>query len=465
MSSDMALMVEELSKRYHVYAKPQDRLKQALMPRAVNVWNRTIGRPRLDPPVYYKEFWALRDVTFGIARGETVGIIGTNGSGKSTLLQMVCGTLEPTSGRVVTTGRIAALLELGAGFDPEFTGRQNVQLNAAIYGLPQEVIAARFDSITAFADIGDFIDRPVKTYSSGMFVRLAFAVIAHVDADILVIDEALAVGDVFFTQKCMRFLRAFKERGTILFVSHDTGAVVNFCDRALWLSNGELREAGPAKEVCEHYLASQYARMQKVDLVPSSTTAAAVPAVEPVSLAEVEKIDMRLAYLNTAGLRNDIKVLDLKPSDHGFGTGGATIELARFTDLKGRELAWVVGGERVRFEMIARAHVPIARAVLGFFIKDRLGQVLFGENTHVTYAHSAVPVESGGTVRATFSFRIPILPPGSYSIDVAIADGTHENHVQLCWLHDATTLQSHAASVAIGLVGVICDEITLESRP
>src|SRR3990167_2532409 len=198
MSSETAIKITNLSKCYHIYDKPHDRLLQMLMR----------GRKQ-----YYREFWALNDVSFEIKKGETVGIIGRNGSGKSTLLQMICGTLNPTKGQVETHGRIAALLELGSGFNPEFTGRENVYMNASVLGLSNEEIDARFDDIAAFADIGEFIEQPVKTYSSGMMVRLAFAVIAHVDADILVIDEALSVGDAFFTQKCMRFLRKFMEKG------------------------------------------------------------------------------------------------------------------------------------------------------------------------------------------------------------------------------------------------------------
>ena len=195
-SNDIAIRVKGLSKCYGIYASPRERLKQFILPRL----QRLVGQA---PKQYFHEFWALKDVSFEIKKGETVGIIGRNGSGKSTLLQMICGTLHPTSGSIQTNGRIAALLELGSGFNPEFTGRENVYMNASVLGLSNEEINERFNDIVTFADIGDFIDQPVKTYSSGMMVRLAFAVIAHVDADILVIDEALAVGDAFFVQKCI----------------------------------------------------------------------------------------------------------------------------------------------------------------------------------------------------------------------------------------------------------------------
>lgn len=223
MSSDFAICVKNVTKTYQIYDKPQDRLKQSL-------WR---GRKQ-----FYSEFKALDDVSLEVKKRETVGIIGGNGSGKSTLLQIICGTLAPTAGTVEVNGRVAALLELGSGFNPEFTGRENVYMNASILGLSREEIDAKYDEILAFADIGAFVDQPVKTYSSGMVVRLAFAVIAHVDADILVVDEALSVGDAVFTQKCMRFIRLFQARGTLLFVSHDIGAVQNLCRSAIWLAHG-----------------------------------------------------------------------------------------------------------------------------------------------------------------------------------------------------------------------------------
>jgi lipopolysaccharide transport system ATP-binding protein len=229
---DFAIRVSNLSKCYQIYDTPRDRLKQFIAPWVQRVVKHT-------PKPYFSEFWALRDVSFNIKRGETVGIIGRNGSGKSTLLQLICGTLTPTSGRVETNGRIAALLELGSGFNPEFTGRENVYMNGRILGLSQEEINDCFDDIAAFADIGEFIEQPVKTYSSGMFVRLAFAVQAHIDAQIVIVDEALAVGDVFFRQKCYARLNKLRESGTaILLVSHAMGDIEQFCEYAILLEIG-----------------------------------------------------------------------------------------------------------------------------------------------------------------------------------------------------------------------------------
>lgn len=242
MSSKLpAIRVENLGKCYQVYANPKDRLRQAVMPRL-----RAFGG--LTARQYYREFWALRGVSFEVAEGETVGIIGRNGSGKSTLLQMICGTLDPTEGTVETQGRVAALLELGAGFNPEFTGRENVFMNASVLGLEDEEIADRFDDIAAFADIGEFIEQPVKHYSSGMYARLAFAVAISVDAKILVVDEALSVGDEPFQRKCFVKIEQFKSQGgSILFVSHSSGAIINHCDRAVLLNEGQSIYTGQPK--------------------------------------------------------------------------------------------------------------------------------------------------------------------------------------------------------------------------
>jgi len=247
MSFEIAIAVEGLSKRYEIYSQPRDRLKQFTLPRIQRFLKR-------NEKQYFQEYWALKDVTFELKRGESAGIIGRNGSGKSTLLQIICGTLTPTSGKVLTNGRIAALLELGSGFNPEFSGRENVYMNAAVLGLRKEEIDARFDDILAFADIGSFIGQPVKTYSSGMMVRLAFAVAINVEPEILIIDEALAVGDVAFQRKCMRKINELSDNGaTLLFVSHDLETVKKICGEALYLRQGMMQGFGSAKSICMDY--------------------------------------------------------------------------------------------------------------------------------------------------------------------------------------------------------------------
>lgn len=246
-SSELAIDVRNVSKCYQIYGKPSDRLKQALYPRVQRVVGTQAGK-------YFREFWALRDVSFSVRPGEAVGIIGRNGSGKSTLLQLICGTLAPTAGEIETNGRIAALLELGSGFNPEFSGRENVYMNGAVLGLSEAEIAERYERIVEFSEIGDFIDQPVKTYSSGMYMRLAFAVQAHIDASIVIIDEALTVGDVFFRQKCYARLDRLREDGAaILLVSHSMPDIEQYCERAVLLDHGVMRFIGSAPEAAKHY--------------------------------------------------------------------------------------------------------------------------------------------------------------------------------------------------------------------
>lgn len=262
MSSEFAISLDNLGKCYHLYDKPRDRLLQML----------SRGRHR-----YYREFWALKDVSCTVGQGECLGIIGRNGSGKSTLLQLVCGTLNPTVGEVSVQGRVAALLELGAGFNPEFSGRENVFLNAAVMGLTPEEAKARFEDIVEFSGIRDFIDQPVKTYSSGMYVRLAFSIATSVDPDILVVDEALSVGDGEFTRRSFDRIMAIKERGkTILFCSHSLYQVEAFCDRAVWLEGGKIMVSGQAREVVSAY--NDFLDRKNIALPSEHATASSAPA-------------------------------------------------------------------------------------------------------------------------------------------------------------------------------------------
>ena len=448
MCSDCTIQIaaDGVGKSYQIYDQPRDRLKQFLLPRL----QRWCG---VAPRKYFREFHSLTDVAFRIERGQTVGIVGKNGAGKSTLLQILCGTLSPTAGRVQVHGRVAALLELGAGFNPEFTGRDNVFMNAQLLGLTEAETAERFDSIVAFADIGEFLDQPVKTYSSGMFVRLAFAVIAHVDADVLVIDEALAVGDAYFTQKCMRFLRAFKERGTLLFVSHDASAVVSLCDRALWLDKGRLVGDGPAKEVMQSYLQELYAGQATAGAVDAHVIAADPPAQE---------IDTAPRVL---ALAPDVAAPAL--SAGRFGTGQAAVTAVSLTDSQaGTELAAVIGQEDVFLRVHVHTAVELKAPIVGFIVKDRLGQHLFGDNTFNRLAGVAsLEGAAGGTLTAQFRFRMPILPKGEYSVAVAIADGTQLDHVVHEWVHEALIFQSHSDSVVTGLVGIPMLDVALRAHP
>ncbi|MGV6396602.1 ABC transporter ATP-binding protein [Pseudomonas caspiana] len=448
MFSDLSIKVEDLSKCYQIYDLPQDRLKQFIIPGL----QRSIG---VAPKQFFREFWALKDVSFEMKRGETIGIVGRNGSGKSTLLQMICGTLHPSSGKVQISGRVAALLELGSGFNPEFSGRENVYMNGAVLGLSHDQITQRFDAIVDFADIGDFIEQPVKTYSSGMMVRLAFAVIAHVDADILVIDEALAVGDAFFTQKCMRFLRNFMKTGTILFVSHDTSAVRSFCNRAIWLEKGRVLKQGEPKEVCDAYLEAFYEAQQG----SSSTTRLKTMPTGPAVVVK----DQRNDFINASNLRNDLQLFVFDAQAPAFGKGHAQIINVFFLDVDNQPLAWIVGGEQVTLKIEALTHSALNSPIIGFHVKDKLGQALFGDNTYLSYAHNPVSSQQQDKVVAEFTFMMPRLAKGEYSVSVAIADGTQQDHIQHHWIHDALHFKSESTSVAAGLIGIPMSNIKLRN--
>lgn len=450
MSSDIIIKVENLSKRYLIYDKPQDRLKQAIYPRL----QRMLG---MKTRQYCREFNALEDVSFEVRRGETVGIIGKNGSGKSTLLQIICGTLQPSVGRVETSGTIAALLELGSGFNPEFTGHDNVYMYAAILGLSEQQVDERYDSILEFAEIGEFIGQPTKTYSSGMVVRLAFAVIAHVDADVLIVDEALSVGDAFFVQKCMRFLRNFMKTGTVLFVSHDTSAVLNLCETAVWLEQGVVQGIGKPKALTELYLEKLYESIQGESLVQENK--------EVSHIANSEKVvrDMRLDFINQTQLRNDIELFQFSPEAPGFGKGGVSIASVEFLDEDNNTLSWVVGGEHVKLVVCFVAKSTLESLVVGFQVKDRLGQVIFADNTYLSYEVSPIGAIPGEHFQVCFDFIMPVMPVGDYTVTVAIADGMMAEHVQHHWMHDALAFKVHSSSVCYGLIGVPMQRISMES--
>lgn len=442
-SEEVMIQAEGVGKRYEIYETPRDRLKQFLLPPV----RRTFG---LAEKQYFREFWALRDVSLEIRRGETVGIVGSNGSGKSTLLQILCGTLAQTTGDVRVNGRVAALLELGAGFNPEFTGRENVFMNAALLGLTSRETEQRLDDILAFADIGDFIDQPVKTYSSGMYVRLAFGVIAHVDADVLVVDEALAVGDTVFTQRCMRFINRFQEQGTLLFVSHDVAAVQGLCRSAVWLKEGQIVRTGPSREVAEAYLhfTQQQIYGDRARIEALDDRGAQAPGADDVP-----------PLVNYGG---EIAIQDNLHAARGWKSGGAEIVSIDAYNVDTQD-AVLKGWDRVRLVIRARAHVRLEKPILGFIVKDRLGQDIFGENTLPSRSKGIDPAEAGQTVSAEFVFRLPVLQNGDYAVMASVADGELQDNVQHHYLHDACILHVSSSSVRWGLVGAIFEHIELKT--
>jgi lipopolysaccharide transport system ATP-binding protein len=439
MSSDIVIDAANLGKAYAIFKHPKDRLKQMLVG----------GRKK-----YYSEYWALRDVTLQIARGETVALIGHNGSGKSTFLQLVSQTLTPTTGRVEVRGRVGALLELGAGFNPEFSGRENVHLAASVLGLSSDEIAARFDLIEEFAGIGDFLDQPVKTYSSGMYARLAFAVMAHVAPDILIVDEILAVGDAAFQQKCLRFIKRFKENGTLLFVSHDVAAVLALCDKAVWLDAGSVRAIGSAKEVCEAYMVA-------IEGEKTNTNAFKIGGSRQSAREPVEMQDVRAVQMKELGLTPKIEVFAFDPDAPWHGQRGATIENVRILNAEGEAISAFEGGEDITLQIEAVAHQDIEQPIVGFVVKNRLGQNIFGDNTYLSYVNHPLQVPVGARITAAFEFRVPLLPAGHYAVSIAIAEGRQGEHVQHQWLDEALLFDVVAPNLTSGLVGIPMKSISL----
>lgn len=436
MSERTVIEVSSLGKSFRLYSRAEDRLKQLL----------SGGRRQ-----HYEEFWALRNVTLNLRRGETLGVIGENGAGKSTLLRLICGTLRPTVGSVKVEGRIAALLELGSGFNPQFTGRENVWMSASVLGLSKAEIAARFNDIAEFAGIGDFMEMPVKVYSSGMQARLAFAVSAHVDADILILDEIMSVGDQVFRQKCMRYLDRFRARGTVLFVSHDAGTVARLCERALWLEQGQMRELGPTSGVCANYVTSLAERADRRESAAHAglMTRWSVPPPSPV-------LDRR----RRAG--NRIELSDFNPDAPWHGHGGATIEDAFFSRPDKGRLAEIAGGNEVELRVHCRADRDLPRPIVGFMLRDRLGQNVFGDNTYLAYREAPRSVAQGDAFVATFRFQLPFLARGDYSLTVAITEGTQDDHSHIHWIEEALTLSIHESPVRRGIVGIPAKDVRIE---
>jgi lipopolysaccharide transport system ATP-binding protein len=468
MSSEPAISANGLSKAYLIYADPTDRLRQAIIPRLQRLARpvaKVVGR-HLHEKAYFSPHWALHPLDFQVSPGETLGVVGRNGSGKSTLLQLVCGTLTPTEGHVAVRGRVAALLELGSGFNPEYTGRENVYLNASILGLTREETEARIDDILAFADIGEYVDQPVKTYSSGMGMRLAFAVIAHVDADILIIDEALAVGDAFFQQKCLRWLRQFRENGTVLFCGHDTGAVMSLCQRALWLDEGRLKLEGTAKEVCEAYSASIHAQTMGL---PERVIRIAKPR-RSLAADKRDNTDKPASELPVAAKRvlppapsEQPAIFDVRDESGEFGSGQAVIEKVTMAAEDGAPLTWIEGGEPVSITVEISVKEDIEAPIVGFHVKDRLGQPLFGDNTYLAHADRQIVLKRGQRISAHFSFDLPFIASGRYSITAAIASGSLDVHVQHHWLHDALIFDVHSPFRNGVMVAVPMREISFKT--
>ncbi|HEY3739630.1 MAG TPA: ABC transporter ATP-binding protein [Bryobacteraceae bacterium] len=423
-----AIEFEGVSKSYPIYEKPGHRLTELV----------TFNHVRR-----HRDFWALRDVSFQVKPGETFCIVGENGSGKSTLLQLVAGIFQPSEGKVRVNGRVSALLELGSGFNPEFSGRDNVYMNGAILGFSAAGMDEKYQAIIDFAEIGDFIDQPVKTYSSGMAVRLAFSVAIHVDPDILLVVEALAVGDVYFRQRCMRKVHELRDRGTtILFVSHATGDVKALGDRALWLNHGRVEALGTTESVVSKYLAA----MSQKDKVYAETH-----GVEPGQLEDVDEIvpDFEVSIPNV---------------DHRYGDGRAEILGIGLFDEMGTPLQMLEPSSTVVVKIVAKAKSAIDLPNVGFMLRDHLGVDFAGTNTS-REGHQLARMKAGDIVSVNFHVELPALYATTFSFSPAIADGTLDTYVVNDWIDNALVVpMARSPQQIYGLVHLKC-RVEINQKP
>ncbi len=436
---EAVISLEGVSKCFRRYDHPIDRLKEVLAA------NRSKGQ----------EFWALNDINLKVYRGETLGFIGQNGSGKSTVLQIIAGTLQPTQGSVSVQGRVSALLELGSGFNPDFTGRQNVFFNGRILGLTQKEIRAKFDEIAAFAGIGDFIEQPVKTYSSGMFVRLAFAVAVHVDPEILIVDEALSVGDGVFVHRCMAKIKEFQDRGgTILFVSHDVGAVTRLCSRVAWINNGQLRSVGDPSEIVREYQAWMYDQINASYQRDHPHKEA--PKLDSTSDPSLREEPQSLSDRSTRSEVNN--PFTQKPYQNfrdvkRFGTGRAEIVEFDVLDSVGNPSNFAHPGDDVCLVIKSIAFDQIDRPIVGIMIYDRLRTEIAGFNTYQLKTE-VLAISEGTLLEVKFKFPWPELKGGNYTLEAAFAEGSQDSHEMLDWLQCPLSLFSGETDLTFGMIRI-----------
>ena len=403
------IKVNDVSKVYKLYKDPKERFLEAIHP-----FHKKYGEP----------FYALNHVSFRIGRGETVGIIGTNGSGKSTVLKIITGVVQATEGTVEVEGNVSALLELGAGFDMDYSGIENIYMNGRVLGFTREQMDAKKDEILAFADIGDFVHQPVKTYSSGMLVRLAFALAINVEPEILIIDEALAVGDAFFQAKCFNKLEEIKNSGTtILFVSHDIVAVKKLCSRAIWLDRGNLREVGDAKEVCEKYLSMQIEEQNR----------------EKAQLIRQMKLGNVTESVETEHERKEFRRIDLSNAAGESGTREGEILSFYIRDNQGNDVAVLQTEHTYHFGLLTKFNTDMDNVLFGFEMENTRGVKLFSVNNFLSdevLAH----VNRGEIYEVSFAVKLPRICATEYLVSPSLAAGDQTNHVVLHRIHNAVKI-------------------------
>jgi lipopolysaccharide transport system ATP-binding protein len=397
-------------------------------------------------PRFFEVNHVLSDIDLTVSKGRSLGIIGQNGCGKSTLLKMVASIISPTSGTLHVNGRVASIIELGAGFNAEDTGLQNINSYLTMYGIPSAAFPEKIGQIIEFSGLGVKVTAPVKSYSSGMVVRLAFAIIAHLDAEILLVDEALAVGDAVFSQKCIRFIKAFKQRGTILFVSHDLNALQSFCDEVIWLQDGVIRARGPARSVCEAYLEFTVSA-DYPELAGKLSASGSREAGGTVSLTLVGELKL-------ADPSSKVEVTSEPDLTKGFGGGRAEILDVFLCTADGQPRTILNGGETVELHVRALAKAEITSPIIGFLVKDPRGVEIFGENTLHDLQCGPLHFEAGTEYQTVFRFTFPLLPSGDYTLTVTVADGDFYQHQQLVWRSDILVVRVAAERFRYGLIGV-----------
>jgi ABC-type polysaccharide/polyol phosphate transport system ATPase subunit len=386
---------------------------------------------------YHEAFWAVKDVSVTVERGSCLGIIGENGSGKSTLLRMLAGVVRPTAGHINVLGRVSTLLELGAGFNPQFTGRDNVYLNASILGFTDADTRARMPSIEKFAEIGEFVDRPVKTYSSGMFVRLAFAVAIHLDPDVLIVDEALAVGDIFFQQRCMRRIQQMKRQGvTIIFVSHDLTAVRNLADRAIWMERGCAIAEDRTDKVVAKYLASMVTRGRK-EVMEEEALGRPLAAAADLDIPE------------EAVARIPTYVTGIPNVDHRYGNGKARVIGIGVFGLDGNPVTAVDQGNRLCLRISVEFLDDCAQPNVGFVLRNRLGEDVTATNVMLE-GNRLPPAKAGERLSVDFVMDLPFLQSGFYYFSPAVADGGLDSYDMCDWIDNACAIEVLESRITYG---------------
>lgn len=405
MEREIIVRADNLTKAYKIYGKRKDMVKEAFSP----------SRKK-----YHNLYYSLAGVTFDIQKGEMLGIIGENGAGKSTLLKLLTGVTKPTEGSVFIKGKIAALLELGAGFNPNYTGIENIYLNGTMMGFTHKEMEERVDQIVTFADIGEFIYQPVKNYSSGMFARLAFAVAINVEPEVLIVDEALSVGDIFFQNKCFRKIEELKEKGvTILYVSHDLASVKEMCDRVLWLEKGKVKMFGDCVEVCNEY---SNALLRNKDEIYENTTQK--DANDLYATKEEKQIELPpIQYTNESILSDEVKIKSFY-----------------ITDSNGNLTSHLKQGEKCKVSMVIDSSVTLEKAIVGFAMATVKGVWVLNLNSLINAGKKHIKIPAGECTRVDFCFEMPALMKGEYVLEAAVCDGVMTNYKTHTWLYNVMSL-------------------------